>query len=221
MSVGSLPSGTRGFDTNTTVTPRIAQAAVAHKTPYEFVWRYVRRTAHHSYDITKQEIITCHSVGLGVGLVQHVADQGWFPTAAVGTAYGSIAAAEASIAGYPPGCSLACDLEGVSSAASHSAVIDYLNAWHAEASASGYVPLLYVGDSCRLTAAELYFKLRFKAYWSAYNLNRDQYPAVRGVCMKQLVAHSNDLIPGLDNSNMDVDVLQVDHFGGLPVFYLP
>jgi hypothetical protein len=179
MTIGYLSSGTLGFDTNTVITSKIARAAAAHHRQYKFVWRYVRRGPHHTYDIARDEIATIHAAGLGLGLVQHVADPGWYPSINLGTSYGSIAAAEASIAGYPPGCSLACDLEGVAHDASS------------------------------------------KANWTAYNLNRDQYPAVRGPCMTQHVAFAADLIPGLDNSNMDIDILQADRLGGLPMFYLP
>jgi hypothetical protein len=221
MTIGYLSSGTLGFDTNTVITSKIARAAAAHHRQYKFVWRYVRRGPHHTYDIARDEIATIHAAGLGLGLVQHVADPGWYPSINLGTSYGSIAAAEASIAGYPPGCSLACDLEGVAHDASSKATIEHLNAWHYEVSSAGYLPPLYVGDSCRLTADQLYRNLRFKAYWTAYNLNRDQYPAVRGPCMTQHVAFAADLIPGLDNSNMDIDILQADRLGGLPMFYLP
>lgn len=217
--IKTLPSGTRGFDADTTITKEMAHAAVSRQDPYKFVWRYVRRAMKHSYDVTKSEIEICHAAGLGVALVQHVSPAPWFPSKASGTNYGAVAASEALSVGFPAGATLACDLEGVTSAAPPSSVIDFLNAWYDEAARAGFLPLLYVGDSARLTAQQLYQNLRFKLYWSAYNLNADQYPAIRGVCIRQLVAHHVDWLPGLDSQTMDVDILQADRFGGLPVFY--
>jgi hypothetical protein len=56
--------------------------------------------------------------------------------------------------------------------------------------------------------------LRFTHYWGAYNLNSDQYPAVRGLQMKQL-RPQRDFVPrsGID---FQVDKIRADALGGRP-----
>jgi len=153
-------------------------------------------------------------------IVQHVAAPGWSPTKALGQSYGAVAASEAKTIGYPMGATLWCDLEGVSGSASPSEVIDFCNAWYDAAGQAGYYPGLYVGDSCGLTATELYRKLSFKAYWSAYNLNRDNIPAVRGVCMRQKPYPPRER--RIDCPfEYDEDFIAADSLGGTPTLALP
>jgi hypothetical protein len=219
MRIGSLHNGARGFDANQRITSAQARDAV-HK-GYRFAVRYVRRAATNAYDVTAGEIAGLLQAGLGLMLVQHVALPGWHATADLGRQYGQTAVLEAARAGYPRGCQLWCDLEGVSPEVPASWVIGYCNAWYAAVALGDFRPGLYVGDSCGLTADQLYRNLRFDAYWSAYNLNRDQYPAVRGVQMRQKVATLEDLIVGLTNDKMDVDVISADARGGTPTLLLP
>jgi hypothetical protein len=86
---------------------------------------------------------------------------------------------------------------------------------------AGFRPGLYVGYGARLTADQLYWKLRFDSYWSAYNLNADHVPAVRGVQMRQHAASLEDLIIGFTNQTMDVDTIHADALGGTPTLLLP
>lgn len=219
MKIGSLPDGSRGFDANQRITAEQARDAV-HKN-YRFAVRYVRRAPVNPNDITSGEIATLLQAGLGLMLVQHVAMPGWHPTADVGRMYGETAALEAARAGYPRGAHLWCDLEEAAASTPAQTVIDYCNAWHRSVELAGFRPGLYVGYGARLSADQLYRKLRFDSYWSAYNLNRDQVPAVRGVQMRQAAATLEDLIVGLTNQTMDVDVIHADALGGTPTLLIP
>lgn len=219
MRLASLPDNARGFDANQRITQ--AQAHDAVSKGYTFAVRYVRRAAQNNHDLIAGELATLMQAGLGVMVVQHVAMEGWIPAPALGTAYGAIAAAEASAVGVPRGTTLWCDLEGVRHGTPASEVIQFCNNWWGKASEAGYRPGLYVGDSCGLTAVQLYRNLRFDGYWGAYNLNHDQIPAVRGVQMRQKVATLEDLIDGLTNDTMDVNFIHADDLGGTPTLVLP
>jgi hypothetical protein len=178
-------------------------------------------------------------------VVQHVAAEGWLPTVALGTAYGAIAAQEASVVGYPRGCILWCDLEGVQPDADVRDVIGFCNAWYDAVRVVGYDAGLYVGWRSGLSADELYYKLKFRRYWSGYNLDDDKKPSVRGVCMEQLpyppsIAnpqtvdhHMNEY--GLEREDAlalaqrvtgipfqyDVDIITGDHFNNVPTLLIP
>lgn len=217
--IGPLPDGTPGFDCNAKVPLSLAKRFYDHG--YRFAVRYVRRDLAHHYDISAPEIVDLLKAGLGVMLVQHVAPPGWHPAKALGSAYGAIAADHAAEVGYPRGCTLWCDLEGVDPRTTPLDVIQFCNAWYEKVQAAGFVPGLYVGDSCRLSAIQLYRDLKFKAYWSAYNLNADNVPAKRGVQMKQKAyPHPGSRVPGVP-FEYDVDIIRSDALGGSPVLCLP
>jgi hypothetical protein len=221
MIIGHLLDGARGFDANQRITRVQAKDAVAKG--FQFVMRYVRRGQANDHDLIAGELAACLYAGLGVGVVQHVAPEGWIPGQNLGAAYGAVAAEECRAIGIPRGLGVSvwCDLEGVKRGVPAADVIAFCNAWHQRVTEAGYHPGLYVGDSCGLTAVQLYRNLRFDAYWSAYNLNRDQIPAVRGVQMRQKVATLEDLVVGLTNQTMDVDVIHADALGGTPTLLLP
>jgi hypothetical protein len=218
-TVGFLPPGSKGFDANTPVSPEMARRFVA--AGFTFAVRYVRRAAQNPRDVTTGELVGLLEAGLGLMLVQHVALPDWRPGATLGTAYGETAAREARGVGLVKGVTLWCDLEGVAAESHPSDVIGYCNAWYDQVYAAGYQPGLYVGDACGLTATQLYRNLRFKRYWSAYNLNRDVYPAIRGVQMRQKPYPAPAArVPGVP-FEYDVDVIQADHFGDVPTLLLP
>ena len=221
MIIGQLPDGSRGFDANQRISKRQAKDAVAKG--YDFVMRYVRRAPRNDHDLIPAELSRCLHAGLGVGIVQHVAPEGWVPSLELGAAFGAVAAEECRGMGVPRGLGVTiwCDLEGVKRGVAAEEVVAYCNEWHRHVTDAGYHAGLYVGDSCGLTATQLYRRLRFDAYWSAYNLNRDEYPAVRGVQMRQKVATLEDLVVGLTNETMDVDVIHADALGGTPTLLLP
>lgn len=217
--LGTLPIGTRGFDCDQTLTAEAAHAFFKHG--YRFAVRYVRRRDYHTRDLTQQEAHDILYAGLGLMLVQHVAPAPWLPTPGLGMSYGAIAASEASIVGVPAGTMIWCDLEGVNRAALAADTIGYCNRWYDAVKLAGFLPGLYVGDSCGLSALQLYRSLKFSNYWGAYNLNSDQIPAVRGLQMRQMVAKSADLVPGFDLAELDIDRIMADALGGTPTVLLP
>lgn len=215
--IGRLENGRRGFDCNATISLDVARHA--RQLGYDFAMRYVRREQFHDYDLTPNEIANLLRADLAIGVVQHVAPPGWTPTARIGRLYGRVAAEEAGSCGYALGSTLWCDLEGVSSSATHAQVIDFCNAWFDQAAIAGYTPGLYVGDSCGLTPRELYVQLRFAAYWRAYNVSRFDEPIVRGCQLIQREASPAELeaFP----FEIDVNTIRTDRKGDRPTFMLP
>jgi len=192
--VFSAPDGVRGFDTAEKLSA--FDAAAFRRRGYRFAVRYVRRDKPHASALSVAEARALLNVGIGLMIVQYVeSDTSWNPTAAKGTNNGRIAAAEAEKLGVPWGVTVWCDLEGVAPGTPSQRVIDYCNRWHAAVTSEGYVAGLYVGYRAGLTPRALYKSLRFTHYWSAYNLNSDQFPAVRGVQMRQAIRRTADRVP--------------------------
>lgn len=179
------PDGLKAFDTNSVVTKELAQAM--YRQGYRATIRYVRRAPHHEYDITPSEAARILQSGLALGIVQHVAPENWTPTPELGRRYGVTAAEECASIGLPVGVNVWCDLEGVKLGTPEEQVIQYLNEWWNAVAHVGYLPGLYVGFQPGVSAMNLYKRLKYQYYWAAYNLNKDQYPAVRNVCMQQNV----------------------------------
>jgi hypothetical protein len=218
-SLGHLPNGTKGFDCNVRLSPAIAR--LFYHAGYRFAVRYVRRAQPNNHDLNAAEILGLLDAGLGLSVVQHVAPPGWMPSAMLGAQYGATAAEEAQAAGVPHGVTLWCDLEGVDHTADARAVIGFCNAWYARVLAIGYEPGLYVGDSCGLTATQLYYNLLFARYWRAYNLNEDQVPVVRGVCMRQRPFPAPAARVSGVRFEYDENVISADRFGDSPTLLLP
>lgn len=227
MRLGKLEMGARGLDCNTPLTIealsriRSWNNSKPASRQYRFAIRYVRRTQVNPYDISCVEISRILSAGLGLMLVQHVAPEGWRPSRQLGSDYGATAAAEALSVLYPAGATLWCDLEGVAASVPAADVIAYCNTWYDAVKAADFEPGLYVGYDCGLSASELYYKLKFSIYWSAYNLNQDNYPLVRGVAMRQLAyPKPADRVPGI-SFEYDEDLIIGDAKGNFPVLVLP
>jgi hypothetical protein len=212
--VFTAPDGVRGFDTAEIVAPKAAAAMRGHG--YRFCVRYVRRDKPHASALSASEAKSLLGNGIGLMLVQYVeSETAWNPTATKGTTNGRIAGAEAAKLGVPWGVTVWCDLEGVASRTASSKVIDYCNNWHLAVASAGYVPGLYVGYHAGLNATQLYRALRFSHYWSAYNLNTDQAPAVRGVQMRQAQRKQRDSVPSA-GFDFQVDTIRADALGGRP-----
>jgi hypothetical protein len=208
-------AGMQGFDVDSWVSPA---AALRYKAAgYTFALRYLTRTVPHPSDLSTAEIAGLHAAGLAVGAVQHVeSESSWVPSAEKGTAYGQAAATEAATLGLQ-GTTVFCDLEGVAPQTPWSAVADYCRAWFDAVNAGGFQPGLYVGWHCGLDATQLY-DLPFTRFWGALNLNEDQFPVTRGLCMKQHAAKIADDPVGL---GIDTNTVQTDALGGLPTFLFP
>ena len=127
--VFSAPDGVRGVDTTERITSTTAVALRNHG--FRFCVRYVRRDKPHASALNPTEAGTLLGLGLGLMLVQYVeSESAWGPTAAKGTANGTVAASEAGVLGVPPGVTIWCDLEGVAVGTPRQHVIDYCNRWY-------------------------------------------------------------------------------------------
>jgi hypothetical protein len=204
-----VPTGLRGFDCNQRLSSITAKKF--HDEGFRFAIRYVGRRHTADFDISEPEAQTILKFGLGLMLVQHVESPPWIPTGALGTEYGGFAALSAKKIGYHLGATVWCDLEGVKLHTDPRDVVQFCNNWHQQVGQAGFTPGLYVGYDPGLTASQLYYKLRFEHYWSAYNLNHDQFPLIRGVQMKQGLERE------LSGIKYDPDTVQVDLLGGLPL----
>lgn len=216
-AVLAAPSGTKGFDCDTPISSK--DAAIFRRAGYWFAVRYAPRVTAKPTDLTVGEVISILSAGLGLMVVQHVEREtagGWVPSAQKGAAYGAMAAAHMRVCGILLGTMCWLDLENVADVP-HQLIIDYCNRWYDAVARVGYTPGVYVGYEARLTPDELYRRLKFEHYWSAYNLNADQHPAVRGVQMKQ---HREIELPGI-SYKIDPDETVADHKGGLPLVLAP
>jgi len=216
--VTAAPAGTRGFDTNN-ITTTLAQSFA--KAGYEFAVRYIRRDQARPNDLSASEISALHNAGLAVMPVQHVESEDcWRPTDDKGRQYGLNAVDACRRLNIPTGVSVWLDLEGVATDVDAEQVVRYCNTWFDVVAGAGFSPGLYVGWQAGLTPQQLHMRLRFTRYWASYNLNLDQYPAVRGVCMRQRAAAPVNVPKGVA-FEIDTDTVQQDAFGGLPLMWAP
>lgn len=207
LRVATATLGAKGADTDTKLTS--ASAGALKAAGLDFVVRYVSLGSPDAGgDLTPSEVQAILGAGLALMIVQHVRAPGWMPTAALGTQYGTAAAADAAACGYPAGATLWCDLEGVAAGASAANVTAYVNAWNAAATAKGYEPGLYVGSGDVLDANQLY-ATSSRRYWRSYS----SVPNVstRGYCLLQLFPTTT-----LAGVSVDLDVVQQDYKGGYP-----
>jgi hypothetical protein len=206
----------RGFDCNFSLTR--PQARAFKNFGYTFACRYLRRGELHPYDLSTAEVENILGEGLALVPVQHVESaRSWVPSDEKGRRYGAAAVEHARQLGLPSGSQLWCDLEGVAEDTDHASVISYCNEWHDAVCMAGFQAGLYVGWHCGLTPDELYSRLRFNAYWAAYNLNMDEWPSKRGVQMRQWVKKDRDVPNGITFS-FDVNTIRIDKLGGVPQF---
>jgi len=208
--------GVKGFDANVIISSQTAQAFAA--AGYKFCVRYVGRTQMADHDLSAGEAGNILGAGLALMVVQHVLNPGWEPTGDLGAQYGTNAGKFTKQIGVPPGVNVWCDLEGVAGDAPAQNVIDYCHQWYMQVQAAGYVPGLYVGYGAGLSAQHLY-DLPFDHYWSAYNLDGDDYPAVRGVQLKQKTGKGT--VGGLTTEVYDDDFTQTDALGGNALWLSP
>ncbi len=210
------PAGANGFDVNVPVDGVSARAFRA--AGYVFAIRYIRRDPRSHNDLSVQEIETLHGAGLAVGIVQHFGPkEGWTPSDDLGRQYGRNAAAAAIELGTPPGTNVWLDLESVDPAVDVETIIRYCNRWHDVVAAAEFDPGIYVGYGARLSPDQLYRRLKFARYWGSYNLNRDEEPSVRGLCMKQ----HEGTAPAGTHLMIDLDTVSGDRLGGFPTLWAP
>lgn len=204
---------TRGFDCNDALT--FEEAKAMQQAGYQFCFRYLKRVESSTH-VTTREAQDILNAGLALGLVQHVAPPAWVPDKELGLRYGETTVNELVNLGYPPGGMGWLDLEGVRASVPQWDVIEYCNAWHSQLAGAGYLPGIYLGDSPGITGKSAYQDLRFTHYWAAYNLNKDLYPIVRGVQLRQRSMRGYPQpVPRLE---FDVDESQIDGLGGTAIF---
>lgn len=218
MKVIEVPNETRGIDLNRHLTYEDCRHFM--KKGYRFALRYVPRLKAAAHDITKAEFQTILQAGMGFMIVQHVEVEGWVPSAQKGDAYGKTAAECALQIGYPLGAMVWLDLEGVDKDVASSITISYCKNWYKRVAAVGYTPGLYVGFMPGISAEDLYWKLPFEHYWGAYNV--DNYPVIRGF---QMMQETNKKLqvqpPGWAWNEIDLNIVERDHKGGLPLVCAP
>lgn len=212
----TAPLGAYSFDCNTPVSPR--QAKLFAAAGYQFAIRYVARVMPHAGDLSADEAQGILDSGMGLMVVQHYEGDGWSPTNEKGMGYGQAAVEQMQDIGLPLGTMAWLDLESVSRSVSPEQIIRYVNYWYTRVASVGYVPGLYVGYNCGLTPDQLYHRLKMSLFWGSYNLDRDRYPAVRGICMKQQACGVKDRVAGC-SIEFDVNHVQADNLGGLPTVF--
>ena len=110
--VGGASPGVQGFDANTILSSRAANAM--REAGFAFCVRYVSRgLGQQRGDLTAVEAERILDAGLALMAVQHVEAEGWRPSLELGKTYGSHAAANAAEVGFPAGVNVWLDLEGV------------------------------------------------------------------------------------------------------------
>lgn len=216
-TIQKAPAGVRGFDANTPISDEAAQAF--HAAGFRFCLRYVGRTQMAAHDLSAGEAERLLGHGLALMPVQHVLNPGWQPTAALGTEYGTNAAAFSREIGFPAGVNVWCDLESVDTSTPAADVIAYCNAWYGAVAAAGYVPGLYVGYQPGLTGEQLYTALRFQHFWAAYNVDGVSTPHPRGWQLVQ--SEGSGTVGGITTETYDADTTRVDDAGGQVVWLQP
>lgn len=203
-TVKSAAPGLKGFDTNTIVTAQVASQFKSQG--YSFCARYLSRgTSQGTNDLTNSEAAVILNAGLALIAVQHVAAEGWVPSASLGTTNGTNAANNAASVGLPHGMNIWCDLEGVAAGTTAQTVTDYCQAWYTAVANAGYVPGLYVGANCILNGTQLY-SLSYQHYWKS--LSNVPMVATRGY---QLTQGAQTTVNGI---GIDSDTTQNDNLGG-------
>jgi len=190
-----------------------SEAAAFVKAGYLSVGRYIPRTpALAKGNLTALEIEVLLTAGLSIFCVQHVAEDNWMPSAALGTQYGQYGATYAKAIGLPAGVSIFLDLEMVNTGATVEQITDYCNEWFNEIQLEGYTAGLYVGWQTGLSSQQLY-DLPFKSYWRGYNA--DIAVATRGYQILQAPAKN------LNGISFDPNEIWTDKLGGLPILLYP
>jgi hypothetical protein len=203
-------AGLAGFDVNQILSASEAQDF--KNAGYAFCIRYIPRFDGSSAGpLTYDEATDILNAGLTLMAVQHVANPGWAPTAALGTQYGSYAATYCSdTVGLPPGVNVWLDLEEVATTSAAADVIAYCQAWYTAVNAAGYIPGIYIGYGVVLDGSQLYNDLSFQHYWRAYN--DDTIVATRGF---QVVQTTEKTLNGV---TFDPNTTQADNLGGTPLW---
>ena len=197
------------FDTNFQFSQASAAALLASPIlpSKRALLRYASLGAPSPRDITVVERDEIFAAGWqGLGLVQHVEMPSWIASPQNGQQHGAAAVAHAQLIGYPVGCHIGVDIEGLGNAGAP--VQQYVTAWAKEVNGAGYLTLPYDGyddgmpDAVKLAlvAAGL---VRPGDWWSDYGART--LPSGLTWLVKQ---HSQTTIAG---TPVDPDEILVDN----------
>lgn len=197
-----------GFDCDSKISE---EAAVGlFQAGFQSATRYVPLPGNSGAgDIDASEATLILNAGIDLRLIQHVRTPGWIPNVTLGTLDARAAVMAAQAAGYQPGATLWCDVEGVSGAAAASTLVGYLTSWASATLAAGYKAGLYVGAGVPLTSMQLFKLYGFDQYWRGANVKLDV--ATRGYAVTQLWTPVT-----MFGVELDVDITAPDMLGGLP-----
>jgi hypothetical protein len=196
------------FDTDGKLTQTSAAALLASPilTPKRAIWRYVSLGLPSQRDITAAERDAIFAAGWqGLGLVQHVEFPHWIASPQNGQEHGAAAVAHAKLVGYPVGCHIGVDIEGLGNAGAP--VRQYLAGWASEVNGAGYLTLPYDGyddgmpNDVKVSLVSAGF-IRFGDWWSDFGPRN--LPSGLAWAMKQ---HMQTTIGGVE---VDPDEILVD-----------
>jgi hypothetical protein len=159
MKVVNVPTGSRGIDCDTTLTAS-SIASIQAEMSVDYVVRYLSA-------LTSDEVDAILAAGVGLQLINFAHAPGWLPSAELGTQDGEVDIVHLKSLDIPTGMVVWIDLEGSGGGVVNTT--DWVNARSLVLSQYGYIPGLYVGDSCILNAAQLYALPNIHRYWKAFN----------------------------------------------------
>lgn len=204
-SASSAFVGALGFDTVATIDA--THAKNLYLEGMRFAVRYLGSLTSHEVDVL-------HATGLAVMPVTYGMKHGTILGKNLGANYGATTVRNAMIAGIPPGVTVWLDLEDATGAAVD--VIDFVSAWCGPIKTAGYMPGLYVGAGAVLSGPELY-SLPVVRYWQSLSRETDARGQIAepscGWCMIQLFPTVT-----LGETSVDIDVVQKDYRGRLPMW---
>lgn len=202
-TIQSAPTGLKGFDSDTQIMAQTAQSF--YQQGYKFCVRYVSLGPESTGDLSNEEATGILQAGLALMPVQHVPESNWSPTGTLGKQFGSQAASNAQLVGFPAGVNVWCDLEGVGNVSPND-VIAYCQAWYEAVKSAGFVPGLYVGANPGLNGQQLY-DLSFQHYWQS----QSQVPVLPSRGYQLIQQYPSIKVNGI---SIDVDNTQTDSEGG-------
>jgi hypothetical protein len=161
-------------------------------------------------DLTAEELALLCGAGFACFVIQHPRYPGWSPAASNGAIDGQRAANLCMFAGYPKGCHVYQDIEGVKLGTNPLSVIQFAEEWSVAVAQASFACALYRGFDSWLTPGTAYALPRTNSYYLAPG----QLPTeTRG---DAIVQGETFPIPGV--GNVDRDEIAPDLKGELPLF---
>jgi hypothetical protein len=214
--VGSAAPATPGFWFDCDVKVTAASARAARAAGARGIIRYLGLgDGNGPGDLDPEETSAINGEGLEILAVQHAFEPETFdPAPGTGTVYGSRAAKNADRAGLVQGMTIYGDAEGSKLSIPESSWLAYWNDW-ADSVFARSDSGLYVGYQSGMTSAGLYSLRRIDTYFSDAGRRKVD---VRGCALHQL---GPSIVSKLLGLGMDIDWLEPDALGGLPVSMHP